>query len=58
MKTEARKRLIEKIDMKYDTLGDVKVKHESEMEPLTREIDRLQGSLEDAMKKRLAMITR
>lgn len=58
LKTEARVRLIQKIDIKYDALGDLKVKHESEMEPLTKEIDRLQASLEDAMKKRLSMITR
>jgi chorismate mutase len=39
-------------------MAALKERHEGEMEPLTREIDRLQQALEESMKKRLTMITR
>ena len=39
-------------------LRDLKARHETEMEPLSRRIDSLQSQLEEAMKTRLAMITR
>merc|ERR1712106_800512 len=58
MKTEARRKLLDEIDDKYKHLEQVKEGHEADMEPLTREIDILQESLDIAMKKRLAMITR
>jgi len=58
LKVETRRKLIENIDSRYGALGKLKDRHESEMEPLTREIDVLQTSLEEAMKKRLKMITR
>ena len=58
LKVETRRKLIDNIDCRYAALGKLKEKHESEMEPLTREIDVLQSSLEEAMKKRLKMITR
>ena len=58
LKVETRRKLIENIASRYGALGKLKDRHESEMEPLTREIDILQTSLEDAMKKRLKMIPR
>ena len=58
LKIETRRKLIENIDSRYAALGTLKDNHEAEMEPLTREIDVLQTSLEEAMKKRLKMITR
>ena len=36
----------------------MKARHETEMEPLSTRIDSLQSQLEEAMKTRLAMITR
>ena len=39
-------------------LRDLKARHETEMEPLSTRIDSLQSQLEEAMKARLAMITR
>jgi hypothetical protein len=39
-------------------MAALKEQHEGEMEPLTREIDRLQLALDESMKKRLTMITR
>ena len=39
-------------------LRDLKARHETEMEPLSTRIDSLQSQLEEAMKTRLAMITR
>ncbi len=42
----------------YAAMAALKERHEGEMEPLTREIDRLQQALEESMKKRLTMITR
>ncbi|XP_023338524.1 uncharacterized protein LOC111709147 [Eurytemora carolleeae] len=58
LKTEARKRLLHTIDTRFESLSKTKEKHEAEMEPLTKEIDRLQLALDQSMKKRLAMITR
>jgi hypothetical protein len=58
LKIETRRKLIENIDSRYGALGKLKDRHESEMEPIKREIDILQTSLEEAMKKRLKMITR
>ena len=51
LKVETRRKLIENIDSRYGALGKLKDSHESEMEPLTREIDILQTSLEEAMKR-------
>jgi hypothetical protein len=39
-------------------MAALKERHESQMEPVTREIDRLQLALDESMKKRLTMITR
>jgi len=58
MKIEARRKLIEQVDRGYARLEMLKEGHEAEMEPLTRDIDRLQALLDEAMKKRLGMITR
>ena len=58
MKLETRQRLLHSIDKKYVALRELKSDHESEIEPLSRKIDLLQEQLEEAMKQRLAMITR
>ena len=58
MKLETRQRLLHSIDKKYVALRELKADHESEIEPLSRKIDLLQEQLEEAMKARLAMITR
>merc|ERR1712223_2301722 len=58
MKIEARRKLIEQVDRGYARIEILKEGHEVEMEPLTRDIDRLQALLDEAMKKRLGMITR
>ena len=58
LKVETRRRLIEKIERKNAELEERKVKHDQEMEPLTREIDQLQLALDEAIKARLKMITR
>ena len=39
-------------------MEDLKLAHESEIEPLSRQIDILQAELEEAMKKRMTLITR
>ena len=58
LKVETRRKMIENIDLKYSQLEERKLKHEQEMEPLTAEIDQLQVLLDEAIKKRLTMITR
>ena len=58
LKVNTRRRLIEDIDDKNSQLESTKTRHEHEMEPLTREIDKLQQTLDDAIKKRLKMITK
>ena len=42
LKVETRRKMIENIDSKYSDLERMKLQHEQEMEPLTREIDQLQ----------------
>ena len=58
LKVETRRKMIENIDLKYSQLEERKLKHEQEMDPLTTEIDQLQVALDEAIKKRLTMITR
>ena len=58
LKVETRRKMIENIDLKYSRLEERKLKHEQEMDPLTTEIDQLQVALDEAIKKRLKMITR
>ena len=58
LKHNTRKKLLDNIDNKQSDLEDLKVGHEQEMEPLTKEIDQLQFALDEAVQKRLRMITR
>ena len=52
MKLETRQRLLQNIDARYDALSELKSKHESEIEMVTRQIDHLHEQLEEAMKSR------
>ena len=58
LKVETRRRMMENIERKHSELEERKERHEQEMEPLTTEIDQLQVALDEAIKKRLKMITR
>ena len=58
LKLETRRKLLETIENKGLDLEALKSDHETEMEPLTKEIDVLQVALDEAVKKRLKMITR
>ena len=58
LKLETRRKLLETIENKSTDLEALKSDHETEMEPLTKEIDVLQVALDEAVKKRLKMITR
>lgn len=52
LKLETRQRLLQNIDARYDALSELKSKHESEIEMVTRQIDHLHEQLEEAMKSR------
>jgi hypothetical protein len=52
LKLETRQRLLQNIDGRYDVLSELKVKHENEIEMVTRQIDLLHEKLEEAMKSR------
>ena len=58
MKVDTRRKLLETIENKSTDLEALKSNHETEMEPLTKEIDVLQVALDEAVKKRLKMITK
>ena len=58
LKLDTRRKLLETIENKSTDLEALKSDHETEMEPLTKEIDVLQVALDEAVKKRLKMITR
>lgn len=58
LKSGTRQRLVKSVDEKYLELRHLKSDHESEIEPLSAKIDLLQTQLEEAMKQRLAIITR
>ena len=58
LKLNTRRKLVDNIDNKNTELETLKQQHEHEMEPLTREIDVLQVALDQAVQKRLQMITR
>ena len=58
LKLDTRRKLLETIENKSTDLEALKSGHETEMEPLTKEIDVLQVALDEAVKKRLKMITR
>jgi hypothetical protein len=55
LKLETRQRLLQNIDGRYDVLSELKVKHENEIEMVTRQIDLLHEKLEEAMKSRFLL---
>nr|ACO12369.1 E3 ubiquitin-protein ligase SINAT3 [Lepeophtheirus salmonis] len=58
LKTETRQRLLQNIAEKYELLREIKEEHEAEIEPLIIQIESLQSQLDEAMKKRMSMITK
>ena len=58
LKLSTRRKLMANIDLKSSELEEIKTNHEQEMDPVTKEIDVLQIALDEAIKKRMKMITR
>ncbi len=58
LKVDARRRLTAAIEAKCAELRELKSRQEEEMEPVSSRVDSLQEQLDQAMKRRMAMITR
>ncbi len=58
LRQEARRRLTSAVEDARAGLRELKARQEEEIEPLSARIDQLQGQLDQAMKQRMAMITR
>ena len=58
LKQETRQRLVHDLELGYGQLRDLKSQHEAEIVPLSAKIDHLQIELDEAMKQRMAIITK